>query len=184
MMFSTILSINTRWAARSKQGANRTQLANSGKKTPNGGGDEGQGREVPIENGTTMKLPIAHWNLTLAWAWILLGFLSGAALGMGFHQEKWLGGYASHKRRLYRLAHISFFGLALMNLMFWMTTRGFEEIRPGATVAGWGFIVGALTMPVCCVVMAHWPKLRGLFVVPVASLVTAAAITLWEVAGL
>jgi len=131
-----------------------------------------------------MTLPIIHWNLLLAWGWILLGFLSGAILGMGFHQEKWLGGYASHKRRLYRLGHISFFGLALMNFMFYLTAKGFEAIRPGAVIAGWGFIVGALTMPVCCVLMAHWPKLRLLFAVPVASLITAATMTLWEVATL
>lgn len=132
----------------------------------------------------TMKLPFIHWNLVLAWSGILLGFLSGAILGMGFHQEKWLGGYASHKRRLYRLGHISFFGLALMNFMFYLTAKGFESIRPGAVIAGWGFIVGALTMPVCCVLMAHWPKLRLLFAVPVASLITAAVMTLWEVATL
>ena len=33
-------------------------------------------------------------------------------------REDWLGGYGSFKRRLYRLAHISFFGLAIVNLMF------------------------------------------------------------------
>jgi hypothetical protein len=129
-----------------------------------------------------MKFSIAHWNLIAAWIGILLGFLSGFALGTSFHQEQWLGGYASHKRRLYRLGHISFFGLALMNFMFYFTARGFEQTSTGTNIASWGFIAGAITMPLCCLVMAHWPKLRALFLIPVASLVAAAAITIWEVA--
>src|ERR1700752_498428 len=135
-------------------------------------------------NTMCVKLPVTHLNLMIAWAWILLGFVSGFVLGAGFHQEQWLGGYASHKRRLYRLCHISFFGLALMNLMFCWTARDFERVPPGSTLAGMGFILGALTMPVCCIIMAHRPKWRALFVIPVGSLIIAAAITLWEVATL
>jgi hypothetical protein len=131
-----------------------------------------------------MNTPIAHWNLMIAWVWILLGFITGFALGTNFHREEWLGGYASHKRRLYRLGHISFFGLALMNIMFYLTIKGFDRVPAGSTVASWGFIVGALTMPLCCLIMAHQPRWRALFAVPVASLITAAAITLWEVATL
>jgi hypothetical protein len=48
-------------------------------------------------------------NLLAAWVGILMGFLSGLALGLCFHRENWLGGYGSFKRRLYRLAHISLF---------------------------------------------------------------------------
>ena len=44
-----------------------------------------------------------------------------------------------------------------------------------------GFIVGAITMPLCCVLMAHNPKLRHLFAVPVVSLILAGTLTLWEV---
>jgi len=56
-------------------------------------------------------------NLIAAWLGIPLGFGSGLVLGLFFQRENWLGGYSSPKRRLYRLAHISFFGLgALENL--------------------------------------------------------------------
>src|SRR6185503_2651096 len=112
----------------------------------------------------------SHLNLLVAWVWILLGFASGFALGSNFHKEQWLGGYASHKRRLYRLGHISFFGLALVNLMFYFTARTWVHAGQAAQVASWGFIAGAVTMPVCCLIMAHWPKARTLFLVPVLSL--------------
>lgn len=119
-----------------------------------------------------------HLNLVLAWLWILLGFVSGMALGLFFHREHWLGGYASHRRRLYRLGHISFFGLGAANLLFWLTVK--DVTAPDALLvsASWLFVLGAVTMPVCCVLMAHLPKSRLLFAVPVISLVAAGAMTL------
>lgn len=128
-----------------------------------------------------MPSTVAHPNLILAWLWIVLGFAAGFVLGLNFHREDWLGGYASHKRRLYRLAHISFFGLALINLMFFFTARALFTAKPVVTLASWGFIVGAVTMPLCCVLMAQSTKWRPLFAVPVFSLLTAGALTLWEV---
>ena len=117
-------------------------------------------------------------NLLVAWIWILLGFLSGAVLGTQFHREDWLGGYGSFKRRLYRLGHISFLGLAAMNLLFYFTAQS-APLEPATVLwASRGFIVGAFTMPVCCAVMAHFPKAHYVFAVPVVSLVAASALTI------
>jgi len=124
---------------------------------------------------------IVHFNLTLAWLWILLGFVSGMVLGLFFHQENWLGGYASLKRRMYRLGHISFFGLGAVNLLFWLTVKSLPGLSPYVSIAGWGFIVGAITMPLCCVIMAHFPKWHLIFAVPVVSLLTAGLLTLLEI---
>ena len=120
-------------------------------------------------------------NLFMAWTWILAGFASGALLGLGFTRNNWLGGYASHRRRLYRLGHVSFFGLGVANLVFHLTARTLQD--PSATLlslASWTFVVGAVTMPVCCLVMAHRPEVRPhtLFALPVASLLTGATLTL------
>jgi hypothetical protein len=123
-------------------------------------------------------------NLILAWLWILLGFVSGMVLGLFFHGENWLGGYGSFKRRLYRLAHISCFGLGAVNLLFCLTAQKFWPAGRPAGVASWAFIIGALTMPVCCVVMAHFPKARLIFAVPVVGLITGGVLTLMEVAKL
>jgi hypothetical protein len=51
-------------------------------------------------------------------------------------------------------------------------------------VASGAFILGAITMPLCCVVMAHFPKLHLVFAVPVVSLITGGLSTLLEVAKL
>ena len=120
-------------------------------------------------------------NLILAWLWILLGFTSGMMLGMFFHGENWLGGYSSFKRRMYRLGHISFFGLGAVNLLFWLTMQKISITGPLTELASSAFIVGAITMPVCCVVMAHFPKAHLIFAVPVVSLITGGILTLLEV---
>jgi len=117
-------------------------------------------------------------NLFLAWLWILLGFVSGMTLGMFFHHENWLGGYGSFKRRMYRLAHISFFGLGAVNLLFWLTLQKISAAEPMAQIASWAFIIGAIAMPVCCVMMAHFPKAHLIFAVPVLSLIAGGVLTL------
>jgi len=122
-----------------------------------------------------------HLNLVIAWLWILLGFVSGMVLGLFFHRENWLGGYTSFKRRLYRLAHISFFGLGVVNLLFCLTVQNFSLAGPLVHFASLAFITGAIAMPVCCVVMAHFPKAHMIFAVPVVSLIAGGILTLMEV---
>lgn len=122
-----------------------------------------------------------HINLIIAWLWILLCFVTGMVQGMFFHGENWLGGYGSFKRRMYRLGHISFFGLGVVNLCFYLTMHSLSSAGHFAGPASWLFIVGAVSMPVCCVLMAHFPKTHALFAVPVLSLITGAVLTLLEV---
>lgn len=116
-----------------------------------------------------MNMPGFQINLLAAWMWILLGFVSGMLLGLFFHHDRWLGGYGSFRRRLYRLGHISFFGLGAANLFFWLTFRG-QADNSFLHVASMLFVVGAVSMPLCCALMAHVPKARWLFAVPVVSL--------------
>src|SRR5437879_6465944 len=94
---------------------------------------------------TGMNFNAAHLNLILAWLWIVLGFAVGFFLGLNFHKERWLGAYAGFRRRLYRLAHISFFGLAWVNFLFYLTARSFTHASIPVTVASWGFVLGVVT---------------------------------------
>jgi len=120
---------------------------------------------------------IENINLVLAWLWILLGFASGMVLGLFFHREDWLGGYASFRRRMYRLGHISFFGLGAVNLLFWLMMKTLRCDDSLAGIASWAFVVGAVSMPLCCVAMAQFPKARMLFSVPVLSLLLGGVLT-------
>src|SRR5690348_13972980 len=116
-------------------------------------------------------------NLILGWIWILLGFVSGALIGLKFHNPDWLGGYASHKRRLYRLGHISFFGLGAVNFLFALTAP-FCAPTLALHSASFCFFGGALAMPLVCVLFAHNRKLHLLFSIPVTALLCGAVLTL------
>jgi hypothetical protein len=70
---------------------------------------------VLISFGTINWLP--YDSLYLGWIGMVLGILSGAFIGLFFHQEHWLGGYNSFPRRLVRLGHISFFGLGILSVL-------------------------------------------------------------------
>jgi hypothetical protein len=125
-----------------------------------------------------MKADPAQLNLLFAWLWILLGFMSGLILGIFFRGDNWLGGYTSFKRRMYRLGHISFFGLGMVNLLFWLTMQKIPISEPLAGVVSWAFVIGGVTMPVCCAVMAHFRKAHMIFSVPVLSLIIGGVLML------
>jgi hypothetical protein len=116
-------------------------------------------------------------NETFGWVWILVGFLSGLALGMGFHRDDWLGGYGSFRRRLIRLGHISFLGLGILNILFAAGGPRLALGAPTLALASWMFVTGGITMPACCVLMAWRRGFYVLFGLPVASLVLGAALT-------
>lgn len=106
-------------------------------------------------------------NLIGGWAAMFAGVLSGSVAGLLFHDENWMGGYSSFRRRLTRLGHISFFGLGILNLLF-AATAGQLLLPPVyLTVASAGLFVGVITMPICCFLTAWRKPLRHLFPIPV-----------------
>lgn len=125
-------------------------------------------------------------NLIAAWAGILLGMLSGAIVGLRFHDDDYLGGYRAWPRRLVRLGHISFFGLAIVNFAFFFTTQWLAANRTAVgwllELSSWTLVAGAIAMPTVCFLSAWKKPLRHLFFVPV-SLLVAGVISL-NVGGL
>jgi hypothetical protein len=120
-------------------------------------------------------------NLYLAWILIFVGVISGMLLGSYFHHEQWLGGYTTLRRRMLRLGHIALFGMAILNLLFFFTVKNVSGGGSLVTVAGWGFFVGGVTMPLCCFIMALKAELRMLFALPVVCLAASSLLTLIEV---
>lgn len=116
-------------------------------------------------------MALGESNLLAGWIGMLGGALSGAAVGLFFHQERWMGGYGSFRRRLVRLGHISFFGLGFLNLLFGLSLRAIALPPANAQIASLGFIAGAIAMPLCCFLAAWREPLRHLFPIPVLCLV-------------
>src|SRR6185503_20678894 len=88
----------------------------------------------------------ANLNLIAGWLGMLAGVLSGAVIGLFFHDEKWMGGYASYRRRLARLGHIAFFGLGFLNLIFAATSAQLPLTPRTLAIASWALILAAITM--------------------------------------
>jgi hypothetical protein len=113
-------------------------------------------------------------HLRAGWILILLGFVSGAVLGLGFHREGFLGGYASLRRRLLRLGHIALIALGALNVLY--ALMPFEGAEGTAReLASCALLIGAIAMPATCALSALWPRLCPLFALPVAALLTAGA---------
>ena len=110
---------------------------------------------------------LASYNLLVGWAAMLAGVLSGAVIGLFFHQEEWLGGYGSYRRRMIRLGHISFFGLGFVNVLFALSTATVRVSDLYLWIASVALIVGVIAMPTCCFLTSWRSSFRHLFPIPV-----------------
>lgn len=122
-------------------------------------------------------------NLQAAWIGIFLGFLAGAVPGLFFHNEDWLGGYGSWRRRMLRLAHISFFGLGIINAAFFLTLEHLVADAAGRGALIWPsrlLVAGAVAMPAVCYLSAWRKTYRHLFFIPVLCLVFGVGEMIWE----
>ena len=115
-----------------------------------------------------------HFNWMLGWGLVLAGFLSGAAIGLSFHREDFLGGYTSFPRRMLRLGHVALIALGVLNVVFSLTPF-VDPLRSTAAVC---FAAGAVLMPLLCFLTAWRSGFRRLFFVPVVTLVTAVTLML------
>jgi predicted membrane-bound dolichyl-phosphate-mannose-protein mannosyltransferase len=118
-------------------------------------------------------------NLLAGWVGMLGGVLAGAIAGLFFHRDDWLGGYGSHRRRLVRLGHISFFGLGFLNLLFALTAAPLRLAGTAVAIASPALLAGAATMPACCYLAAWRKPLRHLFPIPVLAVLTGVLAILW-----
>ncbi|MBT8264748.1 MAG: hypothetical protein HKN52_07135 [Eudoraea sp.] len=122
----------------------------------------------------------AEINLYAAWIGMLLGGILGAVQGVFFHNEEWMGGYGSWKRRMTRLGHISFFGIAFINIAF-VATVNTTGIEGQARLPSVLFIIGAIGMPLICYLSAFIKNFRHLFFIPALSVIAGIASLLWIV---
>ena len=114
-------------------------------------------------------------NIIAAWIAILVGFFAGVVPGLFFHDEEWMGGYSSWPRRLMRLGHVSFFGIAFVNLAFAFTVSHLNLSGDLVKTSSLLFIVAQIAMPTICYGASVKKVLRNLFFIPVLSLIIGAS---------
>ena len=71
-----------------------------------------------------------------------------------------------------RLGHISFFGLAFVNILFAFSAPALRLSGLTLPVGSYALIVAAATMPLCCYLSAWRKPLRHLFPIPVVAAAT------------
>jgi hypothetical protein len=116
-------------------------------------------------------------NWYFGWISVLGAFVTGAGLGLFFHREDFLGGYASFRRRIVRLGHIAQAALGMMNVLYGLSPWPVAE-RWEANAASVAFVVGGIAMPAVCFLTGWREPFRHLFFIPVTALVTAVLLTL------
>jgi hypothetical protein len=119
-------------------------------------------------------MSVPEINYQIGWIAILIGLGVGTILGLFFHRDDWLGGYASWRRRLIRLGHVSFFGTGFLNLAFVFSVEHLRLESP-PWVPSTAFVLGAVSMPAICFLSAWRGYFRHLFFIPVVSLLFATA---------
>jgi hypothetical protein len=115
----------------------------------------------------------SDFNILAAWLGILAGVLVGVFQGLFFHRDDWLGGYGSWRRRLMRLGHVSFFGIALLNLAFAWTVHN-PGWRPDSSVPAAALVTAQWLMPSVCFLAAWRIGMRRLFFLPVSCVLVGA----------
>ena len=128
-----------------------------------------------------MSVPVHVLNWYYGWAAIGVGFLTGAGIGLFFHREDFLGGYASFRRRILRLGHIALPALGIINLLFSLSSWPAPEAT-STQVASVCLVVGGITMSSVCFLCAWRQAFRYLFIIPVSTLIVAVACVLLEAA--
>jgi hypothetical protein len=116
---------------------------------------------------------VTDLNLLVGWISTLAGVLSGSAIGLYFHQETWLGGYSSFRRRMVRLGHIAFFGLGFLNILFGLTSQAVPLPALNLSIASYGLLGANIAMPATCFLTAWREPMRHLFPIPVIAVAVA-----------
>lgn len=118
------------------------------------------------QTGVLDAISVPDINLYAAWLGFAAGVASGAVAGLGFHDDRFAGGYDSWRRRLMRLGHIAFFGIGLLNLCLAATTLfpGWGDVP---TWAATSLASAVVLMPAVCFLSAWRKGFRHLFALPV-----------------
>ena len=121
--------------------------------------------------------PAALEQLRAGWCLVLVGLVAGLLLGLGFHRDGFLGGYASLRRRLVRLGHIALVALGALNVLWALSAGSLGAPAAAAPL----FLAGSILMPAMCFLVAWQPKLRLAFAAP--ALCLTCAVTLLAMGG-
>ena len=117
-------------------------------------------------------------NEIFGWACILASVAMGLWMGIAFQHENWLGGYGTLPRRMVRLAHIALAALGLINIEFGRSAGELALSAGAMRTVSTAFMVAAVSMPACCLLIAAKVRRFEIFALPVLSLAVGLVFTI------
>ena len=117
-------------------------------------------------------------NEIFGWACILASVAMGLWMGIRFQQESWLGGYGTLPRRMVRLAHIALAALGILNIEFGRSVAQLALSAGIVRAVSIAFMLAAISMPACCLLIAARVRRFEIFAVPVGSLAVGLTLTI------
>jgi hypothetical protein len=118
----------------------------------------------------------------IAWTSILLGAVSGLALGLWsfggpFPTPEWIGSYDALPRRFLRLAHVALFALGMLHLMVCRQLSATPTSPTLNRLALRTMAFGNIGMPLALFAAAWWEPLKYVTPFPALALTAAFAVT-------
>ena len=143
---------------------------------------------VAIDETVEHSSAIVHFSRVVAWSSFTAGAASGLVLGLWsfdgpFPVPSWIGEYGDVSRRLLRLGHIAFFGLAMLNLLLarHLPTLKLSGRMAWLALAGMNF--GNIVMPMILVAATFAAEVEDRFQLVISDERLAGLKTLSDLAG-
>ncbi len=116
----------------------------------------------------------------IAWTSMVLGAATGLVLGLWsfdgpLSEPAWLGAYDDTPRRLARLGHVAFFGLALVNLQLARSLHELGLCAAALRVTATAMNLGNVLLPITLFAAAVFPAAKYLLPLPALSICVALA---------
>jgi purine-cytosine permease-like protein len=124
-------------------------------------------------------------NRIVGWGSLAAGVLVGLALGLWSFDgplpvPSWLGEYTATPRRLFRLGHIAFFGLGMLNVLLGGEILEKRLTGSGMRTAGVAMNFGNICLPVTLFGAALYHPIKYLMSIPALSVLIAFAIAAYS----
>jgi len=123
-------------------------------------------------------------NIVLGWTWMLLGITSGSILGFWsfggpMKLPRGFEDYASLPRRMTRLAHIAFFALPMISILYGHSIDSIDVSDQLKLIGSYSFLVCMVGVPVFLLMASYYLPFKYLEVVPVSAGFVGLGIMAW-----
>lgn len=127
----------------------------------------------------TFKMEVGKKNISFGWVWILVGIIVGAIMEMWSFNGPIISpidNYTSLPRRMLRLAHIAFIGLAITNMLYGYEIDRIQLKNKLKNIGSKCMIYGAILMPIFQIATIFFEPLKYVIMISATLIIIAVVI--------